>query len=66
MAEITIRKVEAKDIAEIKAMINEAWSWAALMSNQDTLDATFGLYLNQNLFLSDLLDRKTLNLQGVP
>ena len=49
-AQIILRETNEMDIAQIKAMINETWDWASLVTERNTLDAALGLYLNQILY----------------
>ena len=50
MNDVVIRDVEAGDVPEIKKVICEIWDWGSIIEDEDILDATIGLYLNQVLY----------------
>ena len=50
MNRVVIRDVEARDIPAIKAVIREIWDWEGLIDDEQTLDATIGIYFNQILY----------------
>jgi len=49
MSNIIYRDIETGDIPSIKKAIANVWEWAELIEDEDTLDATLSIYLNQVL-----------------
>jgi len=50
MSDVIFRDVEAGDIPRIKKVIGEVWDWVSVIEDEEILDATIGLYLNQILY----------------
>ena len=65
MTPVIIRDVEARDLPEIKEIINEIWHFSELFDDQKSIDTALGIYFNQVLFTSSfgkaaLLDNKVV------
>lgn len=50
MNQITIRDVEARDLPEIKAIIDEIWEFSDWFETEGAADTALGIYFNQVLY----------------